>query len=330
MFTEQPKDWRDLLRLITSDPATLQRLLQDLNVREVTIRRWINGTSDPRPQNLRRLLNAVPDYREDFLAFFEDEPAEFSNLSLDPVLPEIPSPFYTQVFQTHGTIGHTQRYWSIANAIISQGLEQLDPEKLGVAMTVVKCMKCDGRSKIYSLRQSVGQATPPWPGNLEQKAMFLGAESLAGYVVSTCRPYEVQNYKNDAHALPGHQFEDEMSAIAHPILYAGRIAGCLLFSSREPEYFSHPARVSLIADYAHLIALAFNPEDFINLSDLELRVMPPHREQKERFSNFRNRITTARLKLYEQKSNSDAEQCVWEELERELLAYMQQQYHMGV
>lgn len=330
MFIEEPKDWRDLLRQITSDPDVLQHILQELTVQEVTIKRWINGTSEPRIQNLRRLLHALPEYREQFLEFFAETFENFSDISLEPIAQEIPSQFYMQVFQTHGTIGHTQRFWSLTNTIINQGLEQLDPEKLGVAMTVVRCMKCIGRDKVYSLRQTIGQATPPWPGNLEQKAMFLGAESLAGYAVATCRPSEVQNYKNDSNALPGHQFEEELSAIAHPILYAGRIAGCLLVSCREPSYFCPPARMNLVADYAHLIALAFNPEDFINLADLELRVMPSHTEQKEFFSTFRNRITAARLKLYELKLDIDAEQYVWEELERELLAYMQKKFQADI
>ena len=40
-----------------------------------------------------------------------------------------------------------------------------------------------GDAKIRSLRESLGQGTPPWQADLEQQATFLGAESLAGYVV---------------------------------------------------------------------------------------------------------------------------------------------------
>jgi len=224
-----------------------------------------------------------------------------------------------QIFQMRGTIGPTQLFWSLATTIINQALTQLDPENLGMAITVVKCM-ITGRPdhKILSLRQSVGQATPPWPGNLEQSAMFLGAESLAGYVVSTCHPSEVQNYQDDKEALPGHQLDQELSAAAHPILYAGRVAGCLLVSSVEPDYFLLPGRLNLISDYAHLISLAFAPEDFIDPSRIELRIMPSHNEQHKYFQTFRKRMTDARLKLYGQH-NVDAEQYVWEELERDIL-----------
>jgi hypothetical protein len=325
MFEKEPKDWRELLGWITGDQAGMQRVVQELGVREITIRRWVRGESEPRPQNIRRLLSALPEYRERLLELFSEEFENFSELSLDASQQEIPSKFYMQIFQMRGSISRTQRYWSIANTIISHALGQLDPEGLGLAITVVKCMvPRDPKRKIFSLRESVGQATSPWPGNLEQKAMFLGAESLAGYVVSTCHGFEVQNYKGDEEALPGHQFPLEQSAAAYPILYAGRVAGCLLVSSIEPYYFLPQPRLNLIADYAHLMALAFAPEDFIDPSRIELRLMPPHSEQKPYFDTFRMRLTEARIKLYEQKLDIDAEQYVWEQIESELLRHQQQ------
>lgn len=328
MFQEEPKNWRELLGQVISDPAVLRRVKQDLGVQEITIKRWVNGVSLPRMQNLRRLLSALPEQRERLIAFFTEEYEDFADIPLDTSLQEIPSKFYMHIVQVRGTIGHAQRSWSMTNMIISQALDQLDPENLGMAITVVRCMQYTKRDKIYSLRQGLGQSTPPWPSNLEQKAMFLGAESLAGFVVSTCRPSEIQDYREDSYALPGHQFERELSAAAHPILYAGRIAGCLLVSSTEPHYFIQPSRLHLVADYAHLIALALSPEDFVHATDLELRIMPPHVEQKEAFSTFRQRIIAAKSRLYGSTENTDAEQYVWEELEDQLLAKQRQKYQL--
>jgi hypothetical protein len=319
MFEKDPKDWRELLGWIASDPIDMQRLVQSLGVRDITIRRWIKRESDPRPQNLRRLLIALPEHRERFVELIPLEFEDFADFTLDDPHQEIPPKFYTQIFQMRGTVGPTQLFWSLATTVISQALNQLDPENLGMAITVVKCMITSRPDKkILSLRQSVGQATSPWPGNLEQSAMFLGAESLAGYVVSTCHPSEVQNYKDDNEALPGHQFEQELSAAAHPILYAGRVAGCLLVSSIEPDYFLLPGRLNLVADYAHLVSLAFAPEDFADPARIELRLMPLHSEQRKFFMTFRKRMTDARLKLYGQH-NVDAEQYVWEGLEKDIL-----------
>jgi hypothetical protein len=318
MIDKESETWRDLLGQITSDQAGMQRIVQELGVRDITVKRWVKGESEPRHQNLRRLLNALPEYRERFLEFFIEEFEDFSDLP-DESEHEIPSRFYTQTFQTRSTISRSQRYWALANAIISQALAQLDPENLGMAITVTRCMISEDRTKILSLRQSMGQGSAHWPGNLEQRAMFLGAESLAGYALENCRPSEVQNYKEEPTALLGHQLEREQSAIAHPILYAGRIAGCLLFSSAEPYYFVPPVRQNLVSDYAHLIALTFNPEDFIDPARIELRIMPPHSEQRAYFTNFSKRLSDARVKLYEQKRDIDAELYVWEELEKEIL-----------
>jgi len=327
MFDKEPKDWRELLGWITSDPATSQRIVQELGVREITIKRWVEGPSKPRQQNLRRLLSAIPEYRERFIELISDgeEFEEFSDLSFDESLQEISSKFYTQIFQMRGTISQNQRYWSVANAVINQALSHLSPDGLGIAISVVRCMIIPDRDKIFSLRQSVGQATNPWPSNLEQRAMFLAAESLAGYTVSTCRPAEVLDYSEDKTALLGHQFEREMSASAHPILYAGKIAGCLLASSTEPNYFASPSRLALVADYAHLMALAFELEDFVDASRIELRVMPPHSEQRTFFDTFRQRLTEVRIKLHEEKAPHDAELLVWEGLETEI--FQQQQLH---
>lgn len=319
MFDKEPKDWRELLGWIASDQAGMQKLVQSLGVRDITIRRWVKGESDPRPQNLRRLLVALPEHRERFVELISLEFEEFADFALDDPYQEIPPRFYTQIFQMRGTISSTQLFWSLATTIISQALTQLDPENLGMAITLVKCMVTERPDKkIYSLRETVGQATAPWPANLEQSAMFLGAESLAGYVVSTCHPFEVQNYQEDREALPGHQFEHELSAAAHPILYAGRVAGCLLVSSTEPGYFLLPGRLNLVSDYAHLLSLAFTPEEFIEPSRIELRIMPLHTEQRPFFMTFRKRMTDARLRLHGQHT-VDAEQYVWEELERDIL-----------
>jgi hypothetical protein len=323
---KDPKTWRELLGQVTSDPVGLQRILQALNVQEITIKRWVNNFSAPRTQSLRRLLSALPEHRERLLELIKQEFTDFSDMPLDTSSQEIPFTFYTQIFQDLGKINHTQRYWSLANIILKQALSQFDPENLGLAITIVKCMKHTKHDKIYSLRQSIGQGTPPWPSDLEHKTLFLGAESLAGLVVSTCHPSAIQNYREEAHALLGHQFEREQSAAAYPILYAGRIAGCLLVSSTEPHYFFPPARLHLIADYAHLIALTLNSEDFVHPTDLELRIMPPHSEQKGAFSTFRQRTISAENKRYKATEHLDAEQYVWEELEDELLAQQQQKY----
>src|ERR1700730_17105324 len=254
---EQPETWRALLKNLINDTREKQRLAEDLGIRAITLSRWANGESDPRPQNLRHLLTALPQHREQMLDLIREETGfeEFSNAGLDDSSIRIPSSFYTNVFSARSSTVESMRFWSICNLVLQQALGQLDPDRVGMSINVVRCMTAAASDKkVHSLRESVGTGTPPWPGNLEQKAMFLGAESLCGYVVTLCRPAANQNIDDPQNLTPAHPTEHEKSAAVHPILFAGRIAGCLLVSSTQYNYFLPQARLTLIEHYANLLA----------------------------------------------------------------------------
>jgi GAF domain-containing protein len=175
-------------------------------------------------------------------------------------------------------------------------------------------------SKVHSLRESIGIGTYPWPADLEQRAMFLGAESLCGYVVSTGRPASTPNV-DEPSLIPAHKVEHEKSAAVHPILYAGRIAGCLLVSSAQYNYFSAQSRMTLIEHYANLLALAFEPEEFYNQDQIQLFMMPNQSIQKAYFADFRQRVANTMLEAAvrrEPVNSVQAEQIVWQELEQQL------------
>jgi len=321
----ESETWRELLRTIISDPRERQRVVEALGVRAITLTRWINKESAPHPQNLRNLLNALPQYREQLLELIREETGleEFSNAILDDSSKEIPSAFYIRVFAARATTTETMRFWSISNMILQQAVGQLDPERTGMGIVVVRCMiPSQIDNKVHSLRESVAVGTPPWPGNLEQKAMFLGAESLCGYVVTVCRPSSTQNVDDQQSLIPAHKVEYEKSASVHPILYAGRVAGCLLVSSAEYNYFLSPSRFALIDQYANLLALAFEPHEFYEPHQIELRVMPSQEIQKEYFADFRQRVANTMIEASRKKqpvSSVVAEQMVWQQLEEELL-----------
>jgi GAF domain-containing protein len=321
----QPETWRDLLKTIISDSHEKQRLAEQLGVRAITLTRWISRESDPRPQNLRNLLNALPTHREQLLDLIREEPGfeEFSNAGLDDASIEIPSAFYTRIFSSRASTVENMRFWSISNLILQQAIGQLDPDRLGMGINVVRCMPPspqDDRS--HSLRESVGIGTPPWEGDLEQKAMFLGAESLCGYVVTLCRPAANQDVDDEQNLIPAHKTPFEKSAAVHPILFAGRIAGCLLVSSTQNNYFLSQSRLALIENYANLLAVAFEPEEFYEPCQIELSVMPNQEVQKKYFANFRQRVANLMIEGSINKqpiNNLEAERLVWQQLEEELL-----------
>jgi transcriptional regulator with XRE-family HTH domain len=317
--------WRDLLKYILDDAQERQRLSQELGIRMVTLQRWANNESDPRPQNLRHLLEALPQHREQLLTLLKKENffADFPPTTSGDVAKEISDTFYTRVFRSRATTLENSRYWSICNMVLQQALGQLDPERLGMSINVVRCMPpLASDHKVHSLRESFGIGTPPWGGEREQKAMFLGAESLCGYVVTLCRPASNQDVDDQQNLTPAHKVPYEKSAAVYPILFAGRIAGVLLVSSTQTNFFVSQVRLQLIEHYTNLIALAFDEEEFYAPDDIQLFVMPDQEVQKKYFANFRQRVSAQLVQAFQQRksiSNFDAENLVWQELEQELL-----------
>jgi hypothetical protein len=286
----------------------------------------VEGGTDPRTQNLKQLLTVLPEYREQFIELLGDEYAEILAPGADDAARDIPSQFIASVLSARANTRKELRYWSLGTVIIRQALGQLDPDRLGMAITVVRCMKSTRSPYIRSLRETVAYGNPPWQGNLEQKGMFLGAESLAGYCVSICRDVENNDIRDTNSPLPAHQVEHELSASASPILFSGKIAGCMLVSSTQPHYFLSQYRLSLIHNYANMLALAFEPQDFFDIQDIRLEIMPLLSRQREYFSDFRNRVTDVMKRG--RVTGAEAEQLVWEDLEEILLQVQKQEHAM--
>jgi transcriptional regulator with XRE-family HTH domain len=320
------QSWRTLLGIIIQDSKEKQRILDELDISQITLTRWVNGSSDPRPQNLRQLVNALPQYREQLLDLLREEKgvADLSNPFQDDSPKEIPSEFYEQVFIARASTTENLRFWSMCQLILQQAIGQLDTERQGIAIWVVSCMPPSGpHHKVRSLREVVGLGTPPWPANLEQTAMFLGAESMAGNTVTLCHPTISQNLDAEYHFLPFTRGEHEKSAAIYPILYAGRVAGVLMVSSAEYNHFISQHRTTLIQHYADLIALAFEPEDFYAPEDITLGVMPTPEVQRKHFVNYR-RMLIKNMDIINssghQRVNSiQADLRTWQKLEDELL-----------
>ncbi len=113
----------------------------------------------------------------------------------------------------------------------------------------------------------------------------------------------------------------EESAAAVPIMREGSIAGSLLVSSAQQDYFSSE-RCVLIESYAELIALAFDTQDFYEPQQVGLGFLPPYDVQQPYLFDFRHLVfqtMTQASKSKELMNIVQAEQVVWQQIEEQLL-----------
>ncbi len=323
---DQAETWRELLGRCIENPQERQRLADALGINPMTLNRWVTGESDPRQQNLRRLLQALPQYRERFIALIEQEFKGFSTMmqgeagQLESAV--IPSEFYFRALHTWAITPKSLLFLLLCDLILQQALEQLDPHRHGMAVTAACCMPpCTSRKKVLSLHEKVGRGTPPWTRELEYQAIFLGAESLAGHVITSGHLEVNQNLQDKNSLSAGYRGPWEVSAAAVPIMSMGKVAGSLLISSTRPDYFL-PTRCKLIEQYAELIALAFAPEDFYELEQIELAPLPSYEVQQPYLAGFRKRVNELMLQDASRQhlmTIFEAEQIVWQQIEAELL-----------
>ena len=323
--------WREFFQELIQIPAERERLANELGVRPITLTRWASGESIPRSRYLHQLLQILPgEQRLHLYELLKQENLTPGEEGESTSSGELPYDFIMQVHDTWATIPDTLRSWTIFRLILQHALRQLDPERLGMAVTIVQCMTPTDDGFIHSLREVAGLGTPPWEGDLEHYTLFLGAESLAGYVVMTQHTEAVQNLKTDTTLVPAYQTEHEVSAIASPVSFANRIAGCLLISSTRPDYFLSQARLSLIHGYSRLLALAFDPHDFYPTDIIRLNVMPPTSVQQALFKTFRQRVHSILKEAFSTQrtlSSKDAELQAWQQIEEEMMKSFQLSSH---
>jgi hypothetical protein len=322
---EEPQTWRQLLgRVVTGDPQERQRIADAVGVSAVTLMRWATHKSNPRPDNLRPLVDALPQYRGRLIELIEEEyPHIFErNSATTGISLEIPSAFYARVLSAHTTTPVLLRESSVCILILQQILEHIDPQLKGIAVVIAQCMPPAPGQKVRSLRRTMGRATAPWNSRIEHSTQFLGAESQAGYALMTGHFSVVQSHEEKMRAFPSHHSDEVASIAAFPILLADLVAGCLCIASTQPYYFTQE-RLDLLQRYTDLMVLAFDPDKFHALDNVALGIMPDRRLQQPLIASFQQRVTQRMIQASRQEqrlTRPQAEALIWQELEEELLA----------
>ncbi|MBV9689978.1 MAG: helix-turn-helix transcriptional regulator [Ktedonobacteraceae bacterium] len=323
---DSPQTWRELLGLIIKDSYERQRVASAMSMHPLTLNRWVNNTSTPRPANLRRLLDVLPQHSERLLALIGKEFPRFSSESeqgafRQPEALAIPSGFFTRVMHTAACLPKQLLFPLLGNLLLQQALEQLDPHRLGMEIIVTRCMPASPDGKIHSLREVLGKGNLPWKRDFERQGILLGVESLAGYAALSGHLQVNQKLREGGSLSAGYLGPWEQSAAAAPIMRTGEVPGSLLAISTQPDYFV-PAQCMLLENYAELFTVAFAAQDFYPLECIELGIAPSHEVQYPYLSQFWPRVAgimRENAKNGHSLSTLEAEQIVWRQIEEELL-----------
>lgn len=321
---KKPLSWREMLRGIIADVQERQRIASELDINPATLIRWSTNETNPRPQNLRHLLEVLPKYRETLLPLIQEElpsfnmnDGSFPGATGEGRADVIPGEFYIRVLRTRATTPKVIRYSTLGNLILEQALKHLDPDRVGVGISIARCLPPSRGDNVSSLLVDLGRGSPPWAQSMVSETMLLGAESMAGYAAAYARPVAIADLYREDTTIPASVGAWEKSAVAMPIMFEGNIAGSLLVSCTQTNYFA-PEQVQLISNYADLVALAFEPEQFYETSRIQLRMFPNQQEQQPAIRSFRARVSEI-LHAKQPISIAQAEHQAWQQIEEELL-----------
>lgn len=325
---EQAGDWRELLRVYIASPQERLRVANALGVRPITLTRWANGESIPRQRNLHQLIAAFPPSdRVTLIALLERDMSGFSAGSAEELeepaeAVDIPAEFYRRVLQTRATVPWSLNRSSLCDLVLQQALKHLDPHRLGLGISIARCLPPANDGPVRSLLIDIGRGSAPWESNMEGETMLLGAESLAAYAVISGYQVAIANLQEEGNRYPASLAVWEQSAAAAPIACEGRIAGAFLVSSTQINYFT-PQLQQLVSDYANLIALALHPEQFYDPQHIRFGLFPSQQEQR---AHITARFRPLLLEILRRPGTSQqyigviqAEQLVWQQIEKELL-----------
>lgn len=330
MNTTPQQTWRELLGKLTERSEERQRVARELGVSPLTVTRWVNGDTDPRANNLKKIPEIFPQHRD---LFTELLLADYFPLASPRTLPpvtrarpdapstsEVPSEYLVRTLATYAVTSGPFRPWSLRNLSLQQAIKLLDPDQVGTEITIAQCVPPRSEEPVASLCEIMGVGTPPWPGGVGRRLLFLGAESLAGWTLERGEPGVVQDMSQEQGPLPFRPGAHEQSAAAYPLQREGKLAGSLLAICTQVDYWTAD-RLSLLEIYANLLALSFRDIEFYPLARMNLREMPQlaPAQQQAFASRFRERVRRLRRAEQERLTEAEAEIRILQDMEAELL-----------
>ncbi len=310
--------WREQLGIHIRTPEERKRVANQLGVNPLTLTRWVNNESSPHKSSLQKLLSLLPSHQAELVELLRNEVTtevimeNHSSVSLS---------LYTSVLNAYTTAHPTLLFWSISQRILQHMLTHVATGEGTIEIMVAQCMPPARTGKIHSLHEVIRESSRTPDSYTQHQSVFLGAESLAGAALTSLHTKVVYNFSEERSIYPRMlEIGEECSAIACPILYTNRVAGCLLVSSSLPNYFSLQQQ-QLIERCAELFALAFSHKHFYPFETLDLRPMPAEQKQQDYIASFRKSVSQVMRDAGVEKPYTllQAEQYVWQQIEEKLL-----------
>ncbi len=284
----QPNPFTDFLQsILRQDRAGIERVARELEVAENTVYRWMNGISVPRASYLKKLPDLFPEHRAQLLNLIKQA---YGNVVSDLTSPlhEVQKEIYVKALEL---AAHSQDeetcMWQVSQALFEYALLHVDVEHLGLVVAYASLMQ-QHNDGIHSLYEVSRRSNDPCLTPIEATA-FLGSTSLAG-ATAVMQRLQVWHDTDSGRTL----FEkDEFvrSSCAAPVLRNSLLAGVLIFSSPQPDFFKNPLVCQAVAEFALLMAVAVSDRELHPPSLLNLRPMPDLTWQRRRIADtYLNRV----------------------------------------
>lgn len=324
MASPSSHSWRELLGQLTERPAERQRAAEALGVTPYTITRWVNGESEPRLQNLKRLPDIFPAHQQHLAELVQADltPNVSGHAATVPFTPQtqVPVELLTRLLSAYAHMSGPFRAWSIRTLALQVALEHLDPDTTGIQFSIVQCVPPHDEMPVRTLCVRLSMGTSPWDVGVRSRLIFLGAESLGGWMLGRERPVVVSDLQQLSGIWPSAQSGQGQAAASWPFLREGKLAGCLLVASMQNTFWT-AERLQILEVYANAIALSFRDEEFIPLHQVMLHEIPTssRSEESRLLSQMRERVNRMRREQGYRLSEFEAERLVFQQMEEELL-----------
>ncbi len=313
---EKPHTWQEILALIIRDTQQRQQIADRLKINPITLTRWAAGTSNPRPENLRSLLNILPMRERE-----QTRNAPVLNHAPHTIMNEIHPEFYRRVLSTYTSLPSTLREWSLNILIMQQILSHLDPQQQGMNVFLAYCSPTPDGKSVRSLRKVLGRGNTPWNYTDEHSTQFFGAETLVGQAILRGHPIIVQSHDDMDWFALDHSFALAKSMCIFPLLRANQVAGSLCVMSAQTHFFSQ-VHLDLLQQYTNLLVITCEHKTFVEHEAITLGVMPPLEQQLPLLHSFQQRVMHylhQATRQYRFLTKLEAELLIWQEIEEELL-----------